>query len=372
LWEICSSGTLCAISDPDLGYSYGNPIITKRSTDGRWVVLVTSGYNNAGTGKGTLFELDAVTGAMLHKTTTDATATNPPSGLAKISSWVDSISTNFTSRYVYAGDLNGKVWRFDLGTPGPDVAPTAQMIASLKDPSGVAQSVTTRPELADPLNNVSNSLTGTGTPGVFVTTGRYLGASDVSNYQVQTVYAIKDDLSKTGAAAYYGNPRTVLSPPFVQQYLYQPTSTSRTISQNAVNWSTNSGWYTDFVIYDSSNNPIAPSVSPGERVNIDPQLVNGTLIVVTNIPYASVCTAGGTSWQYSFNFSTGSNVSGSINAGQLLNNGTALSAGFTIVRLSDGELKALITDATGDVNTTTPPTHGTGSTQQTSWRELTQ
>ncbi|MGB8409830.1 MAG: PilC/PilY family type IV pilus protein [Gallionella sp.] len=372
LWEICYNSALCAISDPDLGYSYGNPIITKRSTDGRWVVLVTSGYNNgAGSGKGTLFELDAVTGAVLHKTTTDATATNPPSGLAKISSWIDSIATNYTSRYVYAGDLNGNVWRFDLGVPGPDVAPISTMIASLKDPSGVAQSVTTRPELADPLNDVTNSLTGTGNPGVFVATGRYLGASDVSNYQVQSVYAIKDDLTKTGAADYYPNPRTYATKPFVQQFLYQPTSTTRTVSANNVNWSTDSGWYVDFVIYDSSNNPVVPAVSPGERVNIDPQLVNGTLIVVTNIPFSSVCTAGGTSWQYSFNFLSGSNVAGSINAGSLLNNGSALTAGFTIVRLSDGELKALITDATGDVNTTSPPTHGTGSTQQTSWRELT-
>lgn len=375
LWEICSNSTLCAISDPDMGYSYGNPIITKRSTDGKWVVLVTSGYNNAGTGKGTLFELDAVTGAVLHKTITDATATNPPSGLAKISSWVDSITTNFTSRYVYGGDLNGNVWRFDLGAPGPDVVPTSTMIASLKDGSGVAQSVTTRPELGDPLNNVSNSLTGTGNPGVFVTTGRYLGGTDVSNYQVQSVYAIKDDLSKTGASAYFGNPRTfVVSPPgkFVRQYFYQPTSKTRTVSQNAVNWSTNSGWYADFQVVDSSNNPIVPAVSPGERVNIDPQLVNGTLIVVTNVPYPSVCSAGGTSWLYSFNYLTGSNVSGSANVGTILNDGTALSAGFTVVRLSDGELKALVTDALGDVTPVTPPTHGTGSTQQSSWRELTQ
>ena len=206
---------------------------------------------------------------------------------------------------------------------------------------------------------------------MFVATGRYLGASDVSNYQVQSVYAIKDDLTKTGAADYYPNPRTYATKPFVQQFLYQPTSTTRTVSANNVNWSTDSGWYVDFVIYDSSNNPVVPAVSPGERVNIDPQLVNGTLIVVTNIPFSSVCTAGGTSWQYSFNFLSGSNVAGSINAGSLLNNGSALTAGFTIVRLSDGELKALITDATGDVNTTSPPTHGTGSTQQTSWRELT-
>lgn len=368
LWEICSSSTLCAISDADMGYSYGDPVITKRSTDGKWVVLLSSGYNNAGSGKGTLFELDAVTGAVLHKTTTDTTATNPPSGLAKLSPWIDSISTNFTARYVYGGDLNGNVWRFDLGVAGPDIAPTVTEIASLVDGSGAAQSVTTRVELSDPMNSVSNSLLGTGKPGIFVATGRYLGATDLSNLQVQSIYGIKDDLSKTGAAAYYGNPR---APSFVKQYIYQNVS-SRTTSQNAVDWTLNSGWYADFVVNNASNNPISPSVSPGERVNIDPQLVNGTLIVVTNVPYASACTAGGTSWLYSFNFMTGTNVSGTTIVGQLLNYGTAMSAGFTVVRLSDGELKALVTDATGNVTPATPATHGTGSTKQTSWRELMQ
>lgn len=375
LWEICSSSTLCAISDADMGYSYGDPVITKRSTDGKWVVLLSSGYNNSGSGKGTLFELDAVTGAVLHKTTTDPTATNPPSGLAKLSPWIDNVSTNFTARYVYGGDLNGNVWRFDLGAAGPDIAPTSTMIASLVDGSGVAQSVTTRPELGDPLNNVANSLLGTGTPGVFVTTGRYLGTTDLANFQVQSIYAIKDDLSTTGAAAYIGNPRTYqagLPGKFVRQYIHQPAPSTRTTSQNAVNWTINSGWYADFVVTDSSNNPISPSVSPGERVNINPQLVNGTLIVVTNVPLATACTAGGSSWLYSFNFLTGTNVSGNMAVGQLLVNGTALSAGFTVVRLSDGELRALVTDATGNVTPVTPVTHGTGSTTQTSWRELTQ
>ena len=46
LWEFCSDATLCTESDPNMGYSFGNPVITKRAYDGRWVVLVTSGYNN--------------------------------------------------------------------------------------------------------------------------------------------------------------------------------------------------------------------------------------------------------------------------------------------------------------------------------------
>lgn len=382
LWEICSDSTLCAISDADIGYSYGNPVIVKRSTDQKWVVLVTSGYNNVspGSGKGTLFVLDAVTGAVLDKTATTGAATNPPSGLAKLSPWIDSISTDFTTRFVYGGDLNGDVWRFDLGAVGAAGAPTVTKIASLKDGSGVAQSVTTRPELGDPLNNTTNnplagtgSLYGTGNPAVFVTTGRYLGSTDLSNLQIQSVYGIKDDLALTGAAAYIGNPRVPEAgfASFVKQYIYEPTATTRTTSHNAVSWITNSGWYADFMASDPATNlPVSPSTSPGERVNLDPQLVSGTLIVVTNVPETSACTIGGTSWLYSFDFLAGQYVSTATEqvVGQKL--GSALSVGIVVGRLPGGQLKAWVTTAGGDKLNVDPETKGSGATRRTSWREL--
>jgi type IV pilus assembly protein PilY1 len=374
LWEICSDSTLCAIADADIGYSYGNPVIAKRSTDQKWVVLLTSGYNNVspGSGAGTLFVLDALTGAVLNKTATGA-ATNPPSGLAKISPWVDNLSSDFTTRFVYGGDLNGDVWRFDLGAVGAASSTTVTKIASLKDSSGVAQSVTTRPELGDPLNITSNSLSGSGKPAVFVTTGRYLGTTDLSNLQVQSIYGIRDDLA---AAVNYGNPRTYLAGlvgNFVKQYIYQPTATTRTTSHYPVNWTNDSGWYADFVVSDAATNlPVSPSVSPGERVNLDPQLVSGTLIVVTNIPETSACSIGGTSWLYSFNFMTGQNVetAGDQVAGQKIPE-NALTVGIVSVRLPGGQLKVIATTAGGDIVTVNPATKGSEATKRTSWRELT-
>jgi type IV pilus assembly protein PilY1 len=376
LWEICSDSTLCAISEADIGYTYGNPVITKRNSDGKWVVLLTSGYNNVspGSGAGTLFVVDAVTGTVLDTATT-GTATNPPNGLAKISPLIDSLNTDNTTRFVYGGDLNGNVWRFDLGAAGSTAAPTVTKIATLKDSSGVAQSVTTRPELGDPLANLSNSLSGSGNVGVFVATGRYLGTTDLSNVQVQSVYGMKDDLSKTGTAAYIGNPRSPQTGfgNFVKQYIYQPTATTRTTSKNAVNWSTNSGWYADFVVSDSATNlPVSPSVSPGERVNLDPLLVSSTLIVITNVPETSACTLGGTSWLYSFDFLTGQNVSTAADqvVGQKI--GNALAVGVVVGRLPAGQLKAWVTTAGGEKSTIDPATKGTGATRRTSWRELVQ
>jgi type IV pilus assembly protein PilY1 len=376
LWEICSDSALCAISEADIGYTYGNPVITKRSSDGKWVVLLTSGYNNVspGSGIGTLFVVDAVTGSVLDTATT-GTATNPPNGLAKISPLIDSLNTDNTTRFVYGGDLNGNVWRFDLGVAGSTAAPTVTKIASLKDSSGVAQSVTTRPELGDPLANLSNSLSGSGNVGVFVATGRYLGTTDLSNVQVQSVYGMKDDLSKTGTAAYIGNPRSPQTGfgNFVKQYIYQPTATTRTTSKNSVSWSTNSGWYADFVVSDSATNlPVSPSVSPGERVNLDPLLVSSTLIVITNVPETSACTLGGTSWLYSFDFLSGQNVATAADqvVGQKI--GNALAVGVVVGRLPAGQLKAWVTTAGGEKSTLDPATKGSGATRRTSWRELVQ
>ncbi len=95
LWEFTTTAGIGKIKDDDLGFTYGQAVITQR-TDGRWVVVVTSGYDNgntaptlaaqtpAGSGKGFLFVLDAGTGTILSKIATGAGTANAPSGLAKI------------------------------------------------------------------------------------------------------------------------------------------------------------------------------------------------------------------------------------------------------------------------------------------------
>ncbi len=91
LWEFDTT------NDADLGYTFGNPIVTKKA-DGTWVVLVTSGYNNAGgsnTGKGFLYVLNANTGAVISKyTERDEGVLQRPSGLAKINPYIDDAVVN--------------------------------------------------------------------------------------------------------------------------------------------------------------------------------------------------------------------------------------------------------------------------------------
>ena len=374
MWEICSDSTLCAITDPDLGYSYGNAVITKRAADGKWVALVTSGVNNVspGTGQGYLFVLDLFTGAILQKISAQDGATTwgdttTPSGLSKISAFANSGDTNNTGLYVYGGDLFGNVWRFDMGASCPGatcVSPVAypsiqttgvQKLAQLMDASSPPrpQSITSRPELG-----VIN-----GNRVVFVGTGRYLGSTDLSDpsaltpteqwaYQ-QSLYAFKDNGSN------YGDLRTDTS--MVQQVMTD-TSGVRTITSNPVDWNTKDGWYIDF-------NP--GNTSPGERVNLDPQLQLGTLLVITNVPNNSACTVGGDSFNYQFDFLKGTAVSTSPGGvvGQKITGQIAV--GFVVIRLPSGALKEIVTGATGSKSTTNVFTGGSGAApRRSSWREL--
>jgi len=350
LWEFCSDSTLCVINDTDVGFTYGNPLITKRPSDGKWVVYVTSGMNNVspGTGQGFLWTLDAATGAVLNKVTTGDGTTSVPSGFNHLAGFADSFDLDNTARLIYGGDLDGNVWRFD--TSG--AIPVVSKLAILQDGTGKRQPITSRPELA--LIN--------GFPVVYVGTGRYLGLNDLQDpaalglpyaYQ-QSLYAIKDKGTS------YGNFR---SANVVVNTLID-SGTTRSTTQNTVDWALQDGWYLDF-------NP--GNSSPGERVNLDPQLVQGTLVVVSNVPNNSACTIGGDSFIYQFDYKSGTFVKSSAGnvAGQKFTG--QITVGVVIVRLPSGVFKGIATGASG---TKTPFAinigGGGGAARRISWRELIQ
>jgi type IV pilus assembly protein PilY1 len=101
--------------------------------------------------------------------------------------------------------------------------------------------------------------------------------------------------------------------------------------------------------------------------------VLGTLVVTTNVPNTSACTIGGESWQYQFNYTTGSNLLTSpqqVLGSKLAN---ALTVGNVIVRLPGGQLKGILTDAAGTKRTVGINVGGSViSAKRVSWREITQ
>jgi type IV pilus assembly protein PilY1 len=353
LWEFDAS------KDSNLGFTYGNPIITKR-TDGTWVVLLTSGHYykkdstsptvpSTGDGIGRLYVRNAKTGAKVITIDTTAGTTSNPAGFNAISAWAEYPLDNNTSTYVYGGDLQGNVWRFDISTP--PLTGSVMKFAVLKDGSDAVQPITTAPELGRTTNK--NRV-------VYVATGKYIEASDLANTQGNTLYAIQDaegvDFSTSPAITTLNDPRT--APTMVKQTLSN-SGANRTVSSNPVNFLSNRGWYVDFP--DS-----------GERVNINPTLFAGALVAITTVPTNTVCNPGGYSWFNFVDYSTGSYVAGST-VGLKLN---ALGVGMTTIytRDSKGLLvpKIIISTSKGEIitNELTPSGLGKFQAKRLIWREL--
>jgi type IV pilus assembly protein PilY1 len=302
LWEFTTTSGIGVVQDADLGFTYGQPVVT-RLNDGTWVVLVTSGYDNgtdspvkttpsgstfvanspAGSGGGYLYVLNAGTGALIRKIATGAGTASAPSGLAKIAGYNVEPSGNRAS-FVYGGDLLGNVWRFDIN------AGTVLKLATLfSDTAGAnPQPIMTTPQLGVIL----------GKRIVFIGTGKYLEVPDLSTTQVQTQYAIKDDDASTTLV----NPRNSL----VQQFLVAnpdgtatrlsaASATATTTGMNPVDFGSGRGWFVDL-----------PDLR--ERVNIDAKLVQGTLLVPSIVPSATECSPGGTGWLNFFDYKTGGAV----------------------------------------------------------------
>ena len=357
LWEFPNSvtdNTARAASKLNMGYSYGKPIVVKTKAEG-WVVLVTSGYNNGtnagdsgGDGRGHLFVLDPKTGDLIKDIVTPATCagspTSNPCGFAQISAYVANDVDN-TAEYVYGGDLKGNVWRFDL-TSSSKSGWSVALFASLVDAGGVAQPVTTAPELA----LVS------GYRMVFVGTGQYLGTTDVplsasanaNAGQTQTMYGLRDQLASL--------PTPLRSN--LQQQTLTTSGVTRNLSSNLVDYGTKSGWYVDM-----------PTL--GERLNTDPVVALGALIFTSNIPSATVCEPGGSSWEYFVNLKTGGLVEYSTVSWSGTYLGNALASRPVLVQLPSGKVVSLV--RLSDAKTlekdvpVSPP--GAGA-RRISWREL--
>ncbi|MBX3662622.1 MAG: hypothetical protein KF804_09245 [Burkholderiales bacterium] len=344
LWEFKHTGTCAGTpvgqsSDCHLGYSYGNPTISKLA-DGRWVVFVTSGYNNvnspavAGDGRGYLYVLDALTGTIIYKISTGVGDATTPSGLGKINNFVLDTAVNNTTQHLYGADLLGNVWRFEV-----NASQTATRVTTITDASNNPQAITIKPEIAD-----------FGSPPVthiYVAAGKYIGASDLASTQVQSVWAIKDTGTYPVAA-----PRSTLS-----QLTITNTGTTRGITCTT-NCVTNGGWFADLP-------------DTGERVNIDMKLQLGTLVVASNVPQNNACNIGGYSWLNFFDARNGLQIAGAANFGIKLSD--SLAVGINVVRLPDGRTVVIATTSDASQQTQEAPIPpGDPQGRRTSWRELVQ
>lgn len=315
LWEFPNSVTnagLRATTTLNMGYSFGKPLIVKSAAG--WVVLVTSGYNNGtnagdsgGDGVGHLYVLNPQTGDLIRDIPTAGCTGTPathPCGLAQITASM----AGDTVDYVYGGDLKGNLWRFDL-TNASAASWSVAKFTTLVDAGGTTQPVTTAP--------VVSMISGMRI--VQVGTGQYLGNSDVATSQTQTMYGLWDQLA--ALAPLRGN---------LQQQTYTTVAGRRTSSDVNVDYTTKKGWYTDFP-------------DTGERANTQPATDDlGNLLFTTNIPNATPCVPGGSSWFYALNSKTGGLANHAAYTWSAISLGVGLASRVTPVRLGNGDRVVLI------------------------------
>ncbi|MFC5741605.1 pilus assembly protein [Dyella tabacisoli] len=176
----------------NLGYTYGRPNIG-RLANGKWVVLVSSGYFPEGSTApaashnfSSLFVLDALTGALIREIKTPAQVP----GVGNVVSY--GLTTPVLGDYngdqiddvAFAGDLQGNIWRFDF----TDASPANWKVELLFRPKHPGdRPVTVMPRLfPTPLSAGFTVVFGT---------GKYLGRSDnviSAQTKTQAVYGIRD------------------------------------------------------------------------------------------------------------------------------------------------------------------------------------
>ncbi len=300
LWEFSDS------QDQDLGYSFSQPQIV-RMANGQWAAIFGNGYNNtladghaSSTGNAVLYIVDIETGALIKKIDTgvgfaqDPEGTGRPNGLATPA--IADLDGDHIADYIYAGDLYGNLWKFDVRdtlTSNWSIAHGGQPVFIAKDSAGNRQSITSRPTLGI----LENSPSGV---QIFFGTGKYLELSDndPSLSGMQTFYSLFDTHTVTIN-------RTEL---LQQQILDEQTfpSGDNPIIRVTSNFSllpSHRGWYMDLRLVTGAH--------LGERQVTNSILRNGKIIFVTTIPTDDVCEFGGSGWTMELNALNGSRLENS-------------------------------------------------------------
>jgi type IV pilus assembly protein PilY1 len=379
LWEFTDA------DDADIGNVVDAPAIARFKTkivkgvaEYRYFVVVTSGLNNyANDGKFNanapnvlfLLSLDKdrsekwMTGVNYFKFSIPVSDKNMVNGLSQ-PTLVN--GSDGATKYAYAGDLQGNVWRFDFTgvAPWPNAlgGTSPSPIFTAKDDYGTRQPITQQP----------NVVFAPGGYAVLVGTGKLLEASDL-------------DSRKFGAQSFY----SILDAPDQRASVIQRNQLSRRtltritsgddafeINGNPLNYgAAGKGWYVDFI--DSNHT--------GERSIHAAQIIDSEVFFNTVIPSGNPCTPA-TGRSYFVNTLTG--LSGNANAtGYLTNAGMTtvpmlVSVTSSEVTPSDGSGKRKVKKKIGALDTgpaekplanpqkAPPPVELTTTAGRLSWREL--
>ncbi len=368
LWEFTN---VAGKGDVDLGKTYSKPTIAltnalKGGTQHRWAAIFGNGYKDdssdvttPGDCRAKLFIVFIDGG--LDGTWTEGTNPNTADYIkidtgstygSKTAKDCNGLSTpaladldgDGTVDRVYAGDVKGNMWVFDLtagkfnipytsSVPGSPPTTINEPLFKAVDADGNAQPIMVKPALAR--NTVATS-SGDQNVMVMFGTGQYIASGDNSildNDAFNTFYSIWDEgTPKSGSTKGYGyftDNRTYYADQkeadsktdpveaqdvlddgtykLVQQVVKLETNTFgafRSVTSYKIDWTTRKGWYIDL------NDESKPDAK--ERVVVNPVIRSNVIFFNTLIPNSEVCGFGGSGWLMSVDYLTGSATSTNI------------------------------------------------------------
>lgn len=255
--------------DPDMGYVVGRtntrlngqPSQTGHMANNKWAAIYGNGYNS-GSERAALFILFAdgptgsgntwIAGTDYIKIPVGAAGVGPGNGLAAPTA-VD-INNDGTIDRIYAGDLKGNVWRFDVGSADTStwkvstVGSVPLYQAKTTSDTPVAQPITT---VVQPFAHPDGGLQ------LVFGTGKSLEITDypMSAPFTNTIYAIREAAGNTGTITTGRSALVGQTMAFV--------SNTRYITQNPVDYTTKKGWYVD--LPDSSESIVFNPLSEDSR-----------------------------------------------------------------------------------------------------------
>ncbi|GAB3343419.1 PilC/PilY family type IV pilus protein [Marilutibacter aestuarii] len=256
--------------DNDMGMVLGKPLIAKVNLSGTdtMVAIVGNGINSPN-GRSALFVINLETGALVQKI---ATNTEVDNGLSMPSG----VDANGDGRIdtVYAGDLQGNVWRFDLSATTSSTWSASRLFTATysADP-------TRRQPITGGITVAYNPATYN--PWVFFGTGRYILETDPSDVSVQTWYGIED----SGTAV---TGRSALKERSIELAGVLGGNPVRAFGESvAGDMNTLKGWYVDLLTPPSDT-------AEGERMIGDQFVVSGNVLVASSIiPVSDGCDTTG-------------------------------------------------------------------------------
>jgi type IV pilus assembly protein PilY1 len=310
IWDLDGNASI----DVNLGATIGQPIIALLN-DGNWAAIFGNGYSSSypqtdingnllagARGCAVLYVVYIPSGQIRTIDTSNNVSTTSAcptlNGLGSVT--LLDLDQNGTTDYVYAGDLQGNLWKFDLTNTDPtkwgvakwsnsNTASVANVpLFTAINSANVRQPIVAAPNLGPTVGNVNGYF-------VYFDTGHIFATGDASDTTTQSMYAIQDQ-----GRAITATSRSTL----VQQVVISTADGNEDIQTPypTVNLYSVDGWYIDLP-------------NAGERSLSTPLLINGMLLFTTVIPQANPCSGDCKGFVYAVNAFDGNGGTGFLTDG---------------------------------------------------------